>query len=60
MRTLLAEGRTVLNGWSLLPGGFLAEVIASLGWDSLTVDAQHGRTENDSHLTVCDRTMPAR
>jgi 4-hydroxy-2-oxoheptanedioate aldolase len=42
VRTLLAEGRTVLNGWSLLPGGFLAEVMASLGWDSLTIDAQHG------------------
>jgi len=41
-RTLLAEGRTVLNGWSVIPGGFLAEVMASLGWDALTVDAQHG------------------
>ncbi len=42
VRALLAEGRTVLNGWSLIPGGFLAEVMASLGWDSLTIDAQHG------------------
>ncbi len=42
VRSLLAEGRTVLNGWSVIPGGFLAEVMASLGWDSLTVDVQHG------------------
>ncbi len=42
VRTLLAEGRTVLNGWSVIPGGFLAEVMATLGWDSLTIDAQHG------------------
>ena len=41
-RTLLAEGRTVLNGWSVIPGGFLAEVMASLGWDALTIDMQHG------------------
>ena len=31
-----------LNGWSVIPGGFLAEVMASLGWDALTIDAQHG------------------
>ena len=42
VRTLLAEGKTVLNGWSLIPGGFLAEVMASLGWDALTIDMQHG------------------
>jgi 4-hydroxy-2-oxoheptanedioate aldolase len=41
-RELLAQGKIVLNGWSVIPGGFLAEVMASLGWDALTVDAQHG------------------
>jgi len=39
---MLAQGRVVLNGWSVIPGGFLAEVMASLGWDSLTIDMQHG------------------
>lgn len=41
-RELLAQGKIVLNGWSVIPGGFLAEVMASLGWDALTIDAQHG------------------
>ena len=41
-RELLAQGKTVLNGWSVIPGGFLAEVMASLGWDALTIDMQHG------------------
>lgn len=41
-REILAQGRTVLNGWSVIPGGFLAEVMASLGWDALTIDMQHG------------------
>jgi 4-hydroxy-2-oxoheptanedioate aldolase len=39
---MLAQGRIVLNGWSVIPGGFLAEVMASLGWDALTIDMQHG------------------
>ena len=42
VREQLARGQTVLNGWSVIPGGFLAEVMASLGWDSLTIDMQHG------------------
>ena len=41
-REMLAQGRVVLNGWSVIPGGFLAEVMASLGWDALTIDMQHG------------------
>ena len=41
-RDILARGRVVLNGWSVIPGGFLAEVMASLGWDALTIDMQHG------------------
>jgi 4-hydroxy-2-oxoheptanedioate aldolase len=41
-RELLAQGKLVLNGWSVIPGGFLAEVMASLGWDALTIDMQHG------------------
>lgn len=53
VRALLAEGRTVLNGWSLLPGGFLAEAMASLGWDSLTIDAQHGMIgQTDMHAML--------
>jgi len=41
-RQLLASGKIVLNGWSVIPGAFLAETMATLGWDSLTIDAQHG------------------
>lgn len=41
-RSQLAQGRVVLNGWSVMPGGFLAETMVSLGWDALTIDMQHG------------------
>ncbi len=36
------EGRAALNGWLAIPDGFSAEVMAHQGWDSLTVDLQHG------------------
>jgi 4-hydroxy-2-oxoheptanedioate aldolase len=36
------EGRAALNGWLAIPDGFAAETMAHQGWDSLTVDLQHG------------------
>lgn len=42
IRTLWTQGATVLNGWCTIPSGFAAELMASLGWDSVTVDMQHG------------------
>jgi hypothetical protein len=36
-----AQGRIVRNGWSVIPGGFPAEVMASLGWDALTTAGIH-------------------
>ena len=37
-----SEGRSVANGWLMIPSGFSAEVMAHQGWDSVTVDLQHG------------------
>jgi 4-hydroxy-2-oxoheptanedioate aldolase len=42
LRQLLAEGKTAVNGWVAIPNGFAAEVYASAGWDSVTIDMQHG------------------
>ena len=36
------EGRGTVNGWLAIPSGFSAEVMAQAGFDSLTVDMQHG------------------
>jgi 4-hydroxy-2-oxoheptanedioate aldolase len=36
------EGRATINGWLAIPNGFSAEIMAQMGWDSLTVDMQHG------------------
>jgi len=37
-----AENRAALNGWLAIPDGFASEIMAHQGWDSLTVDLQHG------------------
>ena len=42
LRTLWSEGRSVINGWLTIASGFAAETMAHQGWDSLTIDLQHG------------------
>ncbi len=37
-----AEGKPVLNGWLSIANSFSAEIMAAQGYDSLTVDMQHG------------------
>lgn len=36
------RGGYAVNGWLHLPSSFAAEVMAHQGWDSLTIDLQHG------------------
>lgn len=42
LKELWKAGKPVTNGWLNIPGAFLAEVVASMGWDAVTIDAQHG------------------
>jgi 4-hydroxy-2-oxoheptanedioate aldolase len=42
IRTIWKSGGAVVNGWLAIPSVFSAETMAHQGWDSLTVDLQHG------------------
>ena len=42
LRQLWAADQTVVNGWLAIPDGFSAELMAHQGWDTLTIDMQHG------------------
>jgi 4-hydroxy-2-oxoheptanedioate aldolase len=42
LRERWASGGAIVNGWLAIPSSFSAEVMAHQGWDSLTVDLQHG------------------
>lgn len=42
LRTLWQSGGAAVNGWLSIGSSFAAEVMAHAGWDSLTVDLQHG------------------
>ena len=43
---------TVVNGWLHIPNSFSTEVMAHAGWDSLTIDMQHGPPEYHAALPM--------
>jgi 2-keto-3-deoxy-L-rhamnonate aldolase RhmA len=42
LRTLWKEDKAAVNGWLAIPNSFSAETMAHQGWDTLTIDMQHG------------------
>lgn len=42
LRKRWSDGGAAVNGWLAIPDGFSAEVMAHQGWDTLTIDLQHG------------------
>jgi 4-hydroxy-2-oxoheptanedioate aldolase len=42
LRTLWKADQAAVNGWLAIPSSFAAEVMAHQGWDTLTIDLQHG------------------
>lgn len=48
LRALWQKDTYAVNGWLSLPATFSAEVMAHQGWDSLTIDLQHGLIDYQS------------
>jgi 4-hydroxy-2-oxoheptanedioate aldolase len=46
LRSLWEQDQTVVNGWLAIPDSFSAETMAHAGWDSLTIDLQHGLADS--------------
>ena len=42
LKAIWAKGEAAVNGWLGIPSAFSAEVMAHQGFDSLTIDTQHG------------------
>jgi len=42
LREIWASGGAAVNGWLAIPNSFSAETMAHQGWDTLTIDLQHG------------------
>jgi 4-hydroxy-2-oxoheptanedioate aldolase len=56
LRARLKSGKACLNGWLAIPSGFSAETMAQCGFDSVTVDMQHGVQDYQS-MVQCFHAM---
>src|SRR5882757_5122938 len=56
VKKVWASGKAVVNAWLAIPSGFSAEVIAQCGFDSVTVDMQHGVQDYQS-MVQCFQAM---
>jgi 4-hydroxy-2-oxoheptanedioate aldolase len=52
LKAIWARGEAVVNGWLSIPSSFSAEVMAHQGFDSLTVDMQHGVIDYQAAVTM--------
>ncbi len=52
LRTLWGQDKAAINGWLAVPNGFSAEVMAHQGWDTLTIDLQHGVVDYAQMLSM--------
>ena len=58
LKTRIAAGKACVNAWLAIPSGFSAEVMAQCGWDTVTVDIQHGVQDYQS-MVQCFQAMQA-
>jgi 4-hydroxy-2-oxoheptanedioate aldolase len=52
LRKIVAKGGTIVNGWLAIPNSYSAEVMAHQGWDSVTIDLQHGPVDFQTAVTM--------
>lgn len=52
VRRIWQAGGTVLNGWIALPSPLAAEAMMQAGWDSVTIDMQHGTADYADLLSL--------
>jgi len=52
VRRIIAGGGTVLNAWLAIPSSYSAEMIAHQGFDSVTIDLQHGPVDFQSAVAM--------
>ncbi len=52
LKEIWASGRAVLNGWLSIGSPFTAEIMAAQGYDSVSIDIQHGALDYSSVLPM--------
>ncbi len=52
LKEFFKTGKPIINSWLAVPSSFSTEVMAQQGWDSLTIDMQHGLIDYSSAVNM--------
>ena len=52
LKQIWASGKAATNCWLMLPSAISAEQLAHQGWDSLTVDQEHGQADHAAMVAI--------
>ena len=52
LKELFKAGKPIMNSWLAVPSSFSAEVMANQGWDSITIDMQHGLIDYSNAISM--------
>ncbi|MBP0618057.1 HpcH/HpaI aldolase family protein [Jiella mangrovi] len=60
LKDLWSKGQPALNGWLAIDSPFVAEIMAGQGYDTLTIDLQHGALDYSAMLAMLQamRALP--
>ena len=46
------QDKASINAWLSIPNSFTAEAFGKMGWDSVTIDMQHGQIDYSSTIAM--------
>ena len=49
---ILKDKKYILNGWLSIPNSFTAEAMSKMGWDTITIDLQHGQNDYSTSVSM--------
>jgi 4-hydroxy-2-oxoheptanedioate aldolase len=52
LKEKIAAGERAVNGWVAIPNAYSTEIYAAAGWDSVTIDMQHGAPEMNDLVSL--------
>jgi 4-hydroxy-2-oxoheptanedioate aldolase len=52
LKQLWSQGKPTIKGWCSIGNPFTAEIMAAQGYDSITIDVQHGALDYSSALPM--------
>jgi len=49
---ILSSNNAIINAWLSIPNSFTAEAMSKMGWDTITIDMQHGQNDYNSSISM--------